>query len=145
MKDRIKIFLVIFMIVILGMGSFVYGQTVKEQTSRVKKNTPAQPLIVFPLPDVPVLKDMELQEDKSAILETKQLIIKLLDYRCNYKTSALVKFFRTQMKLRGWQEVGVLSSKITLLVFKKDSNVVFITISEGTFSTDVKIYGMIKR
>ena len=90
-------------------------------------------------------KLMELKEDKSAVLETEHLIIKLLVYRCKYKTNALKKFFRTQMKLRGWQEVGVLSSKITLLVFKSDQNVVFITISEGTFSTEVRIYGMIKK
>jgi hypothetical protein len=144
MKVKIRMLLIFVIIIGLGLTNLVYGAE-KEKNKPVKKNTASQPLVVFPLPNVPVLKDMELKEDKSAVLETEHLIIKLLVYRCKYKTNALKKFFRTQMKLRGWQEVGVLSSKITLLVFKSDQNVVFITISEGTFSTEVRIYGMIKK
>jgi len=56
----------------------------------------------------------------------------------------LIEFYRTQMRLQGWEEVGAFSSKINFLSFRRPEGTAFVIISEGMFSTELRIVVMLQ-
>lgn len=95
--------------------------------------------ISYPIPNVPVLKDLNYQPNESAILKTGGMLTGVLVFKGNYKASALVEFYRTQMKANGWQEIGSFTSKTTFLAFKRPDGQAFVSISEGWYQTELRI------
>lgn len=110
---------------------------------RVEVITPekieAKEEISYPIPNVPVLKGLNYQPSESAILKTGGMLTGMLVFKGNYKTSALVEFYRVQMKANGWQEIGSFTSKTTFLAFKRPEGQAFINISESWYQTELRI------
>lgn len=95
--------------------------------------------ISYPVPNVPVLKGLNYQPSESAILKTGGILTGMLVFKGNYKASALVEFYRVQMKANGWQEIGSFTSKTTFLAFKRPDGQAFISISESWYQTELRI------
>ncbi len=97
----------------------------------------------FPIPYIPVLKDLNYQSDKSALFKTGNFLTGTLVFTGRYSGSSLVEFFRIQMKAQGWEEIGSFASKVIFLAFKRPEGYAFISISEGTLFTETRIVAVL--
>ncbi|MGC8965781.1 MAG: hypothetical protein ACP5KO_03130 [Caldimicrobium sp.] len=95
--------------------------------------------IYYPVPNVPVLSDLNYQPEESALLKTGSYLTGILVFKGNYNASSLVEFYRVQMKSLGWQEIGSFTSKVNFLAFKRPEGQAFINIKEGFFQTELRI------
>ncbi len=109
----------------------------KNKTKKTLKNK--ESLIYYPVPYIPVLKDMKYDSDNSAILKSGNTIIGMLVFRGSYTAKDLIDFYKVQMKNNGWKEIGSFSSKITFIAYKRPGGSAFISVSEGYFSTELRI------
>lgn len=144
MIKKIQIILIILSILVFTCVDKIFAQNVKSSKPKVEtlKTQPVKKLsdISFPVPHIPVLKDLNYQPEKSAILNTSNVIIGMLVYKCNYNVKALVEFYKIQMRNQGWTEIGsITASKITLLAFKRPEGSAFISISQGSFTSQLRI------
>lgn len=144
-------------LLILLINFFIFSITFAQETSQEKKEievvTPkveevkdqkTKDLIYFPVPFVPVLKDLEYQAEKSALLRSGGMLTGLLVFRGNYSPSSLVEFYKVQMKNNGWEEVGLFSSKIIFIAYKRPEGMAFINISQGWYYTELRIVVMLR-
>jgi len=99
-----------------------------------------KPFIYYPVPYVPVLKDLQYVAEKSAVLKTPQVVTGMLVFKGDYSAKSLLDFYKVQMPNNGWKIVGSSSaSKISFLAYKRPNGTVFISISEGVFSSELRI------
>ncbi len=104
------------------------------------QTTTKKTLIYYPVPYVPVLKDLQYVAEKSAVLRTPQVVTGVLVFKGDYSAKSLLDFYKVQMPNNGWQIVGSSSaSKISFLAYKRPNGTVFISISEGVFSSELRI------
>lgn len=102
-------------------------------------------LVYFPVPYIPVLKDLEYQPEKSALLRTGDILTGMLVFRGNYSPKSLVEFYRVQMKNHGWEEIGAFSSKVIFIAYKRPEGTAFISISQGWYYTELRIVAMLSQ
>ncbi|MCX7873930.1 MAG: hypothetical protein N2327_05830 [Caldimicrobium sp.] len=95
--------------------------------------------ITFPIPYIPILRGMDYQPGKSALLKTGTILTGMLVFKSGYKPTSLVEFYRTQMRAQGWEELGSFTAKTTFLAFRRPDGQAFIGITEGWTSTEVRI------
>lgn len=138
---------IFFLWIIFFLFSLILKKTnlVWAQEPEVKEPEKVQEVgnLTFPLPYIPMLKDLNYQPDKSALFKTGNFLTGTLVFTGRYSSSSLVEFFKIQMKSQGWEEIGSFASKIIFLAFKRPEGYAFITISEGTFSTEVRIVAVL--
>ncbi len=130
-------------------GTNLYAEEAKVEVSAPERVEVVPPQnktspVYYPLPYIPVMTDLAYKPDKSAILKTGKLVTGLLTFSGNIKASALIEFYRTQMRLQGWEEVGAFSSKVNFLSFRRPEGTAFVIISEGMFSTELRIVVMLQ-
>jgi len=109
------------------------------------KTQKTKELIYFPVPFIPVLKDLEYQAEKSALLRTGKILTGMLVFRGNYKPNSLIEFYKVQMKNHGWEEIGAFSSKVTFIAYKRPEGTAFISISQGWYYTELRIVVMLNQ
>lgn len=124
--------------------SQAYGQEVIDLSKEINVTGQAKDQVYYPVPFIPVLKDLRYDSDKSALLKTGSHITGMLVFKGNYSSKSLVEFYRVQMKNQGWEEVGSFSSKITFIAFSRPEGQAFIAISEGFFFTELRIVVILK-
>ena len=127
----------------------LYAEEPKVEVSSPERVEVIQPKeksspIYYPIPYIPVMTELSYNSDKSAILKTGKVLTGMLVFSGNIKSSALIDFYRTQMRLQGWEEVGAFSSKINFLSFRRPEGTAFVIISEGMFSTELRIVVMLQ-
>jgi len=132
-----KIFIILFFFF------FLFTTQAFTQEEKVEVVTPqkveGEGEILYPVPYIPVLKDLSYQPSESAVLKTGSLLTGMLVFKGNYKMSSLVEFYRVQMKAQGWQEVGSFTSHTTFLAFRRPEGQAFISMKEGWVQTEVRI------
>ena len=127
----------------------LYAEEAKVEVSSPERVEVVQPKeksspVYYPIPYIPVMTELSYNSDKSAILKTGKVLTGMLVFSGNIKSSALIDFYRTQMRLQGWEEVGAFSSKINFLSFRRPEGTAFVIISEGMFSTELRIVVMLQ-
>ena len=133
----------------IPVATNIYAQEPKvevsspEQVEVVSPKEKTSP-IYYPIPFIPVMTELNYQADKSAIFKTGKVLTGMLVFSGRLKSNALVEFYRAQMPLQGWEEVGVFSSKINFLSFRRPEGTAFVIISDGMFSTEVRIVVMLQ-
>ena len=128
---------------IFSISLFTSSCTVAAKNSKSLKSQ--KPLFYYPVPFVPVLKDMTQIPDKSALLKTPSLVVGVLVYKGNYSAKSLFNFYKTQMKMLGWRKVGSFTSKLSFLAYKRPGGTVFISVSQGLLSTELRIVIILSR
>ncbi|MBO8143926.1 MAG: hypothetical protein H0Z16_04995 [Thermodesulfobacterium sp.] len=109
------------------------------------KTQKTKELVYFPVPFIPVLKDLEYQAEKSALLRTGKILTGMLVFRGNYSPNSLVEFYKVQMRNQGWEEIGAFSSKVTFIAYKRPEGTAFISISQGWYYTELRIVVMLNQ
>ncbi len=115
------------------------AKVITQKAEKVKNSKTKEPLIYYPVPYIPVLKDLRYDADNSAILKSGNVITGMLVFKGNYSAKSLIDFYRVQMKNNGWKEIGSFSSKITFIAYKRPGGSAFISVSEGYFSSELRI------
>ncbi len=141
-----KLFLIVFINLFLFNIAFTQEKpnvktiTIKPEKANLQKK---KSLIYFPVPFIPVLKDMEYQAEKSAILKSGNLLTGMLVFKSHYSPKSLVEFYKVQMANQGWEEIGAFSSKIIFIAYKRPEGTAFISISQGWYHTELRIVVML--
>jgi len=146
-----KFLLIILSSLFLFSVAFAQEKTAQENTkvevvtpkAEEVKTTEKKELIYFPVPFVPVLKDLEYQAEKSALLKTGRVLTGMLVFRGNYSPKSLVEFYKVQMVNQGWEEIGAFSSKVIFIAYKRPEGTAFISISQGWYYTELRIVVML--
>ncbi len=131
-----KIFLFLFSLMLFTGVSFAQERVEVITPERIETS---QADITYPIPYIPVLRGLDYQPAQSALLKTGNILTGMLVFKGNYKPGALVEFYRIQMRAQGWEEIGSFTSKTTFLAFRRPDGQAFISISEGWFSTEVRL------
>jgi len=136
-----KFFIFLFTIALLFLGIANKGYAQKAELKNQPSKSPKvqKPLFYYPVPFIPVLKDMEYVAEKSAVLKTPDLVTGMLVFKGNYSAKSLLNFYKVQMKNNGWKEVGSFTSKISFIAYERPEGTAFISISEGLISTELRI------
>ena len=138
----------IFIFINLFIFSIVFAQekpnveVITPQAEEVKSQK-IKDLIYFPVPYIPVLKDLEYQAENSALLRTGGVLTGLLVFKGKYTLKSLVEFYKVQMINQGWEEIGAFSSKITFIAYKRPEGTAFISISQGWYYAELRIVVML--
>ena len=138
----------IFIFINLFIFSIVFAQekpnveVITPQAEEVKSQK-IKDLIYFPVPYIPVLKDLEYQAENSALLRTGEVLTGLLVFKGKYTLKSLVEFYKVQMVNQGWEEIGAFSSKITFIAYKRPEGTAFISISQGWYYAELRIVVML--
>jgi len=138
----------IFIFINLFIFSIVFAQekpnveVITPQAEEVKSQK-VKDLIYFPVPYIPVLKDLEYQAENSALLRTGGVLTGMLVFKGKYTLKSLVEFYKVQMVNQGWEEIGAFSSKITFIAYKRPEGTAFISISQGWYYAELRIVVML--
>ena len=138
----------IFIFINLFIFSIVFAQekpnveVITPQAEEVKSQK-MKDLIYFPVPYIPVLKDLEYQAENSALLRTGGVLTGMLVFKGKYTLKSLVEFYKVQMVNQGWEEIGAFSSKITFIAYKRPEGTAFISISQGWYYAELRIVVML--
>ena len=138
----------IFIFINLFAFSIVFAQekpNVEVVTPRAEEvnSQKMKDLIYFPVPYIPVLKDLEYQAENSALLRTGGVLTGMLVFKGKYTLKSLVEFYKVQMINQGWEEIGAFSSKITFIAYKRPEGTAFISISQGWYYAELRIVVML--
>lgn len=138
----------IFIFINFFIFSIVFAQekpnveVITPQAEEVKSQK-MKDLIYFPVPYIPVLKDLEYQAENSALLRTGEVLTGMLVFKGKYTLKSLVEFYKVQMRNQGWEEIGAFSSKITFIAYKRPEGTAFISISQGWYYAELRIVVML--
>jgi len=138
----------IFIFINFFIFSIVFAQekpnveVIPPQAEEVKSQK-MKVLIYFPVPYIPVLKDLEYQAENSALLRTGEVLTGMLVFKGKYTLKSLVEFYKVQMRNQGWEEIGAFSSKITFIAYKRPEGTAFISISQGWYYAELRIVVML--
>ena len=138
----------IFIFINFFIFSIVFAQekpnveVITPQAEEVKSQK-MKDLIYFPVPYIPVLKDLEYQAENSALLRTGEVLTGMLVFKGKYTLKSLVEFYKVQMINQGWEEIGAFSSKITFIAYKRPEGTAFISISQGWYYAELRIVVML--
>ncbi len=139
-----KFLFLVFIFINFSFYSLIYAQekpqieVITPETTQIKPEE-KKDLIYFPIPYIPILKDLEYQPEKSALLRTGDILTGMLVFKGTYSPKALVDFYKVQMKNQGWEEVGSFSSKVIFIAYKRPEGTAFISISQGWYNTELRI------
>ncbi|AIH04582.1 MULTISPECIES: hypothetical protein [Thermodesulfobacterium] len=139
MKKMVRLLMVFTVLCLMVNLKDLSAQEVIDVTKEVNVTGNNPDLVYYPVPFIPVLKDLSYQGEQSALLKTDKIITGMLVFKGNYKANSLLEFYRVQMKNNGWEEVGSFTSKITFVAYKRPEGHAFISVSEGYFSTELRI------
>ncbi|WP_038056661.1 hypothetical protein [Thermodesulfobacterium hydrogeniphilum] len=133
------VFCLIFYVVSFAQETNSTVEVITPKAEKVKNSQAKESLIYYPVPYIPVLKDLRYDANNSAILKSGNVITGMLVFKGNYSAKSLIDFYKVQMKNNGWKEIGSFSSKITFIAYKRPGGSAFISVSEGYFSTELRI------
>ncbi|OAG26862.1 hypothetical protein [Thermodesulfatator autotrophicus] len=135
MKNRFKLSVLVLLV-------FLASCTMpgKEQP---KTEPPAPPKPFYTgteFPNIVVPTDLKVDQQKSMIVRTQSYIGGVLVLKGRVKALSLEKFFKNQLKARGWELTGSIFYRSILLTFKRPNGCCMILITEQPFTTEVQIW-----
>ncbi|WP_456432873.1 lipoprotein [Thermosulfuriphilus sp.] len=135
-----KIFLIFGLILTLTACSHLQR---KEDSLESTSSVPSKPIITrTEFSDIVVPAELSVVEEKSLIVKTASFTGGVLVLRGRVLVPSLIEFFSRELPKRGWQLVGTIRYKNTLLAFTRPNQTCFIYISEPGLGmmTEVKIW-----
>ncbi len=125
----------------LFTGCSVRGQGTK--ASGTAPAPPARPVIKHTdFPDLVLPTGMDMVEDKTLVVKTGSFVGGVITLRGRVTAESVVTFFEKQLLARGWEQVGSIRYKNTLLLaFKRPNGSCFVYIKGASLGqTEVKIW-----
>jgi hypothetical protein len=91
-------------------------------------------------PDVPIPKELTLDEKESFLYMTPGLATGLMVYNGNVDYDSLVHFFNDTLAAHGWRIRATLKYPRTMLFYQKENRVCLITMRTTTLNVHVEIW-----
>lgn len=124
---------------------FVFaGCAAQNQSSGGKISPPPKSRPVLKYTDFPNLvlpSGMEIVKEKTMVVKTPDFVAGVITLKGRVTQESVVTFFEKQLLARGWEKVGSIRYKNTLLAFRRPKGSCFVYIEEtGLGSVKVKIW-----
>jgi hypothetical protein len=116
------------------------GCTKRIQTGTTGGEGPAPIVTTREFPDVPIPKDLALDQEESFVYMAPDLAAGLLVYNGNVDYDSLVRFFEESLTKNGWLLRASLKYPKTFLFYQKETRVCLITLEPQTLNLLVKIW-----
>jgi len=130
--------------VLLGLVLILSGCAAQSQGSGGKVSSPPKPRPVLKPTDFPNLvlpSGLEIVKEKTLVVKTATFVGGVIALRGRVTQESVATFFEKQLIARGWEEVGSIRYKNTLLAFRRPNGSCFVYIGEtGLGNTEVKIW-----
>ena len=134
-------------LVLAGIGlaylfilAHVPGCTKTIQTDETVQQGEEAAFTIREFPDVPIPKELDLDESESFVYMARDLSTGLLVYTGNVDYDSLVKFFDESLRKNGWELRASLKYPRTLFFYEKETRACFITVRTSTFKVQVEIW-----
>jgi hypothetical protein len=89
--------------------------------------------------DILIPGEMSMDKKASSIFQTKGYSAGLLVFKGRVERGSVIAFFNENMVKDGWKPLGSVTSPRTMLLFQKDMKYCVLSITEGSFNTQVEI------
>ena len=109
-------------------------------TAPASSTSTAVPALYYDFGDVLVPKELKVNKKSSFIYQTGGFSAGVLVLRGRVETSSLISFFESNMVKDNWKIISSFKSERTLLLFQKAQRWCVITITNGSYNTNVKIW-----
>ncbi|OAQ21484.1 hypothetical protein [Thermosulfurimonas dismutans] len=130
--------------VLLGLVLILSGCAAQSQGSGGKVSSLPKPRPILKHTDFPNLvlpSGLEIVKEKTLVVKTATFVGGVITLRGRVTQESVVTFFEKQLIARGWEEVGSIRYKNTLLAFRRPNGSCFVYIREtGLGNTEVKIW-----
>jgi hypothetical protein len=140
---RLKVLPVLFLAAMLAVSgcSVLKSKQGPKTSSATVAAQPAQPKTVYlDFGDVLLPKDLKVDDDDSFVFTTAGLTAGVLSLTGHVEANSLRTFFENRMPEDGWQMISKISSKRSMLLFKKQARWCVIGIEEGRMNTHAQIW-----
>ncbi len=131
---------------ILGAALMVAGCTTTVKGVGGVNSTAGQSAVgqsIYIFPDLPVPVELEQDMDRTMLIKTPQFQGGIVVLRGRVTVKSLLKYFSQKLTENGWQLVGSMTAKRSLLAFSKGNEghcLVQIYETSGGFNTEVQIW-----
>ena len=141
-KKRLYPAILIFMITVVFAvgGCSSVSKKDKKATAPASKASAAVPARYYDFGDVLVPKELKVDKKSSFVYETSGFSAGVLVLKGRVETSSLISFFERNMVNDNWKSISSFKSERTMLLFQKAQRWCVITIVDGTYNTNVKIW-----
>ena len=112
----------------------------KKATAPTSSTSTAVPAKYYDFGDVLVPKELKVDKKSSFIYQAGGFSAGVLVLKGRIETSSLISFFETNMANDNWKIISSFKSEQTLLLFQKAQRWCVITITDGSYNTNVKIW-----
>ena len=110
------------------------------QTEPTGEEGPTPIVTIREFPDVPIPKELYLNERESFVYMTPEFATGNLIYNGNVDYDSLLKFFEETMSKNGWALQASLKYTRTLLLYKKESRICLINLDMTALNIQVEIW-----
>ena len=134
--------ILIFMITVVFTvgGCSSVSKKDNKATAPESNTSTAAPALYYDFGDVLVPKQLKVDKKSSFIYETSGFTAGVLVLKGRVETNSLISFFERNMVNDNWKIISSFKSEQTLLLFQKAQRWCVITIADGTYNTNVKIW-----
>ena len=116
------------------------GCTKTVHTEPTGEEGPTPIVTIREFPDVPIPKELNLDEKESFVYMTPQFATGNLVYNGNVDYESLLKFFEETMANNGWMLQASLKYTRTLLFYQKESRICLINMQINSLNIRVEIW-----
>jgi len=110
--------------------------SVAPSQGKVQEDTP----VYYDFGDVMLPKALKINKKDSFVFHSPGMTAGVLVLSGSVDANSLFTFFESKMPVDGWQQVSSFKAARSMMLFQKDARWCVISITDGNFSTQVKLW-----
>ena len=124
----------------LGLMMLFSGCTKRVHTEPTGEEGPTPIVTIREFPDVPIPKELKLDQKESFVYMTPEFATGMLVYNGNVDYDSLVRFFDESLTRNGWIIQASLKYTRTLFFYQKENRVCILTMQMTALNVRVEIW-----
>ncbi|MGD8316025.1 MAG: hypothetical protein PVJ11_10145 [Syntrophobacterales bacterium] len=124
----------------LGLMMLFSGCTKRVHTGPTEEEGPTPIVTIHEFPDVPIPKELKLDQKESFVYMTPDFATGMLVYNGNVDYDSLVRFFDESLTKNGWIIQASLKYTRTLFFYQKENRVCLLTMQDTPLNVRVEIW-----
>ena len=124
----------------LGLMMLFSGCTKRVHTEPTGEEGPIPIVTVREFPDVPIPKELKIDDKESFVYMTPEFATGMLVYNGNVDYDSLVRFFDESLTRNGWIIQASLKYTRTLFFYQKENRICLLTIQDTPLNVRVEIW-----
>jgi len=131
---------VLFFLALFALSGCTFFKTSAAKDEAPQSGQPVLNQAFYGFPDVPVPKELKLNNERSFIYETTSLRAGVLVLSGNVELDSLENYFKVNMIKNGWKFINSFKFKDITMNFVKNDKTCNIKMSRDTFNADVEVW-----